>query len=418
MYAYDADDPAQSTPLWSVTLGPSVPISVLNITDDLANEVDITSTPVIDLTTSTIYIVAHTYENGVVRFRLNALDIGTGSHRPGSPVVIQGSVPGTAPDSVGGVLAFNPWMQLQRPGLLLLDGQVYIGFGSHNDLEPYHGWVFGYDAATLEQTAVQCLSPDGLGAGVWQGGVGLAADSAGNIYVQTGHSSVYRPGVSYSNSLVKLSTDQQPRDRRLLHPRQSERARSGGYRLRGQWSDSDSGNLAQRRRRKGRPDLSERHEQPRRVPPGQSSGSGVAGHLQLDYRSRRPLREERVLQLDALPVGPIRQAEGIRFPGIEFQHHAGLREHVHRAGWLRERARLVDLGERHHSRHGDYLGRVFLDGRLQRRSVPRSAVRVRCVGFEPRAVEQRPESSTGLLRQLGEMVSSHHRERQGVSRVV
>ena len=206
VYAYDADNPTQSTPLWRVNLGPSVPISVLNISDDIINEVGVTSTPVIDLTTNTIYIVAQNYENNAVKFKLNALDITTGAHKTGSPVVIQGSVPGTASDSVAGVLTFNPRQNLQRPGLLLFDGRVYIGFGSHNDLEPYHGWVFGYDGTSLQRTAVQCLSPDAQGAGVWQGGVGLAADSAGNIYVQTGHTAALGPGISYSNSLVKLST--------------------------------------------------------------------------------------------------------------------------------------------------------------------------------------------------------------------
>ncbi len=206
VYAYDADTPSESTPLWHVSLGPAVPIAVLDITDDIIIEIGITSTPVIDLTSNTLYVVAQSYEGGAVIFRLHALDIKTGLARAGSPAVIAGSVPGTALDSVGGVLTFDPRMQLQRPGLLLLNGRIYIGFGSHNDLKPYHGWVFGYDATTLQQTGIQCLTPHGQGAGIWQGGVGLAADSAGNIYVQTGHSEQVTSGIAYGSSLIKLST--------------------------------------------------------------------------------------------------------------------------------------------------------------------------------------------------------------------
>ncbi len=206
VYAYDADTPSESTPLWQANLGPSVPIAVLNISDDIIQEIGVTGPPVIDVTTNTIYVVAHTYAGGVVSFRLHALDIKTGLARAGSPVVIAGSVPGTASDSVSGVLTFDARTALQRPGLLLLNGRIYIGFGSHNDLQPYHGWLFGYNAATLQRTAVQSLTPNGQGAGIWQGGVGLAADTAGNIYVQTGHAEQVTAGISYGNSLVKLST--------------------------------------------------------------------------------------------------------------------------------------------------------------------------------------------------------------------
>ena len=75
VYAYDADATEASSPLWQTNLGPAVPSAALNIVDDFGPEIGITSTPVIDLQTRTIYAVAETYENGTVIFRLHALDI-------------------------------------------------------------------------------------------------------------------------------------------------------------------------------------------------------------------------------------------------------------------------------------------------------------------------------------------------------
>ena len=201
VYAFDADLPSAWTPLWKVNLGPSAPAPA---DQDLVPEVGITSTPVIDLATNTIYVVAETLETGTIVFRIHALDITTGAEQFGDPTLIQGSVPATSPDSVNGMLAFNAAMQWQRTGLLLLNGKVYVGFGSHQDTEPYHGWIFAYDATSLRQTAILCLSPDGDSAGVWQAGVGLTADAAGNIYFQTGHGDLV--GADHGDSVVKVST--------------------------------------------------------------------------------------------------------------------------------------------------------------------------------------------------------------------
>ena len=205
VYAFDADSRSDS-PLWSENLGPSLPASVISSDRDIVNEIGITSTPVIDLASNTIYVVAETYEDTEAIFRLHALDIRTGSEKFGGPAVIKGSVTGTSADSSGGVLTFFPLMQWQRPGLLLWNGRIYIAFGSHQDSQPYHGWIFAYDALTLQQRAIRCLTPDGLAAGVWQAGVGLTVDADGNIYVQTGHAEGVTQGVSLGDSLVKLST--------------------------------------------------------------------------------------------------------------------------------------------------------------------------------------------------------------------
>jgi len=164
-------------------------------------------TPVIDPATQTIYLVAKTKENGGVVQRLHALDIRTGAAKPGSPVTITASVTGTGEGSVGGVLAFDALRQNQRPALLLSRGVVYIAWASHGDAGPYHGWVMGYDAATLQQTMVFCATPDGAGGGIWLSNGGPASDADGNLYVVTGNGtfSVDSGGRDYGNSIIKLS---------------------------------------------------------------------------------------------------------------------------------------------------------------------------------------------------------------------
>jgi hypothetical protein len=104
-----------------------------------------------------------------------------------TPVVIQATVTGTGPGNTGGVISFDALHQHNRPGLLLLNGQVLLAFASHCDVTPYHGWVMAYDASNLTQTAVLNLTPDDTEGGIWQAGQGLAADASGYIYLITGN---------------------------------------------------------------------------------------------------------------------------------------------------------------------------------------------------------------------------------------
>jgi len=213
VYAFDADVPAASAPVWQVNLGSSVPVTVWGPQLGSTSEFGILSTPVIDLKSSTLYVVADHYENNAAVYRLHALDLSSGSEKFNGPVVIQGSVPGTGIGSVNGVMRFDPFMHWQRPGLLLLNGNVYIGFASHGDTEPFHGWLFAYRASTLEQVAIRCLAPNGDAAGIWQGGVGLAGDGSGNIYLETGNGTMDADtgavdfwNKDFGNSVVKLSS--------------------------------------------------------------------------------------------------------------------------------------------------------------------------------------------------------------------
>ena len=178
VYAFDADDPNASTPLWQVSLGASVPSSNFGPPGyaDIQVEVGVTGTPVVDPNTGTLYVVATTQDSDAIRHRLHALDIHTGAEKLGGPVVIAGSV--SSAGGQGNHVVFDSHQQLQRPGLLLSNGVVYIAFDSYGDWEPYHGWIFGYDAATLQSLYIYNTTPSGAQGAIWQSGQGLATDGA------------------------------------------------------------------------------------------------------------------------------------------------------------------------------------------------------------------------------------------------
>ena len=208
VYAFDADDP-ECVPYWNTSfLGDGitpVPAEDTNETGDIPGTFGITGTPVIDPVSRTMYVVANTKENGAYVYRLHALDLASGAERPASPVTIQATV---------GSATFEPLRQLQRPGLLLLNGSVYIAFGSHGDVGTYYGWLMGYDRTTLQQTAAFNTAPDATQSSIWMSGAGPAADADGNIYVSTANG-VFdatdaippaAPADDFGNSVLKLGT--------------------------------------------------------------------------------------------------------------------------------------------------------------------------------------------------------------------
>ena len=105
VYAFDADDPAQSEPLWKVNLG--TPFTKNVFFDIPGGEVGILSTPVIDLKSQTIYLVSRNQENNEGIYKLNALNMLTGEARTGSPVIIDLSLPGTGLTSVNGIVRLD-----------------------------------------------------------------------------------------------------------------------------------------------------------------------------------------------------------------------------------------------------------------------------------------------------------------------
>jgi chitodextrinase len=215
VFAFDADGRSSSA-IWHVSfINPANGVTTVPANDtgeccDISPEIGITGTPVIDAASRTLYVVAKTKEvvgstTSYVQ-RLHALDITTGAEKFGGPMVIQGSVSGSGTGSSGGNLAFDALRENQRPALLLNNGVIYMGFSSHGDLNPWHGWVLGYSAATLQQVTAHSVTPDGYGGGIWQSGGGLGGDSAGSVYYVSGNGpfDVNTGGRDYGDSFVKL----------------------------------------------------------------------------------------------------------------------------------------------------------------------------------------------------------------------
>jgi hypothetical protein len=219
VYAFDADGNAGSVPLWQVSfINPGNGVTTFPSSDincgDLVPEVGITGTPVIDPAGGTIYVVAKTKEitGGVTNYfhRLHALSITNGAEKFGGPVLVQATVAGTGDGNDGaGHVSLDPFTQFNRTGMLLNNGILYFGFASHCDVDPFHGWLFAYNAQTLALSNVFNSTPNGGDGGIWESGCAPAMDANGNIYVATGNGTFDATnGVSsdYGDSIIKLST--------------------------------------------------------------------------------------------------------------------------------------------------------------------------------------------------------------------
>lgn len=221
-YAFDADA-SPCSQLWHINLLDSahggsaveypVPTpDVGNGFQDIQPEIGITGTPVIDPASGTLYLVSKSEgPAGTFHQRLHALDLITGAEKFGGPVAIAASVPGTGDGSSGGVLAFDPRNQHQRSALALVNGVVYIAWASHEDHDPYHGWLMAYDAGNLAQMAVFNANPDGSRAGIWMAGGAPAVDALGNLYLSTGNgtfdgNSGVPPDNDFGDSILKIGT--------------------------------------------------------------------------------------------------------------------------------------------------------------------------------------------------------------------
>src|ERR1700736_142289 len=175
-------------------------------------QVGITSTPVIDPKSKTIYVEAKS-TNGTNYFhRLHALDLPTGKEKTPGPVVIAGTVSGTGDGMSGGQIAFDNLHHLNRPGLLLMNGTIYIAYASHCDFSPFHGWLFAYDAATFAQKSIYMTTPNGGMGGFWMSGAGIAADASGNIFIASGNGTFDTtnvPATETGDTILKLGTANQ-----------------------------------------------------------------------------------------------------------------------------------------------------------------------------------------------------------------
>jgi hypothetical protein len=213
VYAFDAyGQPA--SPLWRVNF---LKKGVTAVPEDdvecpfIAREVGITSTPVIDADTGTLYVLARTKElNGLPSNqywqRLHALSVTTGLEQFDGPVVIKAAIRGKGAGSQSGKVGFDPLRENPRAALLLANGLVYLTWGSSCDIGPYHGWVMAYDAHTLKQKAVFNASPDADDSGFWASDTGPAADDEGNLFLATGNGrfDAAKGGRDFGDSLLQL----------------------------------------------------------------------------------------------------------------------------------------------------------------------------------------------------------------------
>jgi hypothetical protein len=198
VYAFDAET---GKPLWSknYTKTGMRPPKNTDLTGacggnylDFSGNMGIVGTPAMDTAAKTMYFVARSTDGAGNYYQyLHAIDfVNGGAERPGSPIQIAATYAGNGDGNVSGIISFNSQKQNQRGGLLLLNGIVYITYAAHCDWGPYHGWIVGYDASTLQQKIVYNTTPEGANGGVWMSGSAPSVDESGNIYVSVGNGSV------------------------------------------------------------------------------------------------------------------------------------------------------------------------------------------------------------------------------------
>src|ERR1700728_748677 len=216
IYAFDASTGKE---FWHVRLvKPGETTSDNRGCSQVIPEIGISSTPVIDRHRGlhgTIYVVAMSKDReGRYLQRLHALDLRTGDEEFDGPVEIHATFPGTGAASHEGIAIFDPKQYEERAALLMLNGVIYTAWASHCDINPYNGWIIGYDAETLRQTAVLDFTPNGEQGSVWQSGAGPAADPQGNIYVLAANgtfdtelnSQGFPSRGNFGNAFLKIST--------------------------------------------------------------------------------------------------------------------------------------------------------------------------------------------------------------------
>ena len=216
VYAFDAEWPGEP-PLWQVSfLDSKRSLTAVPAQDVqcpfIQPELGITSTPVIDLKTGTLYLLARTMVGHIMARneyfqQLHALAITTGVEKFGGPRIISASVPGKGADAINGHVTFEALRENPRTALLLTKDAVYLTWASSCDVDPYHGWIMAYDPATLAQKAVFNVTPDGTEGGIWTSNTGLGADTNGNVFVPTANGTFDAAwgGRDYGDSVLKMA---------------------------------------------------------------------------------------------------------------------------------------------------------------------------------------------------------------------
>jgi len=159
---------------------------------DLTPYIGVTGTPVYDppaggVGDGAVYMFAQTLTGKKPGTSLFGVDPVTGAIIEQVPI---GGAPSNDPD-----ITFDSAQQLERPGLLLMNGWVYAAFGSRCDHQPYAGFVSGVNVAT--QATTLWTDESGVSdneAGIWQAGGGVMSDAPGQIIVTSGNGISPPPG--------------------------------------------------------------------------------------------------------------------------------------------------------------------------------------------------------------------------------
>ncbi len=187
-------------------------------TTDLVPQIGVTGTPVIDSSNGYIYVAAKTKQTLSTDrshprwvYTLFKVSIGNGSilasniiaatyvDRNGyeyrtadDPSAAQdpfvfGSGDGNITVNGQSRVYFNALRQMNRPGALLYNGNLYLAFASHGDNSPFHGWLLSFDPGTLALNGVFNTTPNGGLGGIWQAGGIVAVDDEGYFFFMTGN---------------------------------------------------------------------------------------------------------------------------------------------------------------------------------------------------------------------------------------
>jgi hypothetical protein len=202
-------DPTTGAMHWAAPLNLGTPWNPSDIgCGDLTPRIGVTATPVVDPSTNIAYMTHKTYvsgSSGAARWYMDAVELASGKEKAGWPVLLSGAAQNAPGQS------FQGTTELQRPGLLLLEGHIYAAFGSDCDHEPWQGWVFGVSTAG-QVTARWTSRPSGNGAGIWESGAGLTSDGPGTLMVSTGNGGApagpipgKTPPASLGESIVRLT---------------------------------------------------------------------------------------------------------------------------------------------------------------------------------------------------------------------
>jgi hypothetical protein len=211
-----AIDAASGAILLSQNFGPPVPYTALpGQCNNNGNYVGIDGTPVIDLSTNSLYVITYTFVNRTQAYYIHDLNLGNLTDQV-PPVLITASA--TLTD--GSTYNFMAAVQRQRPAMIEANGNIYAGFGSFCDISANlsRGWLLGWTAGTLAPLPANKLnntlatSPDDFFlSSIWMSGYGISADSAGNLYFVTGNSdysgTTYTGTTNIQESVVKISSD-------------------------------------------------------------------------------------------------------------------------------------------------------------------------------------------------------------------